>query len=172
MQRHPNDNVTVLPDPHADPSSDYFVPIRLRAAFDALDAAAIERMKRELYGVIPEPWRRNVSGRPRMLNHRSNPDDFAVALHLTKLDEAARRAGRADDLAASIEQSRRTHTCALCGLVDATAVTASYVGDNRWCRSCRDVQRQQELAEHAALVVDGKTVEQLVAAARKTQATP
>ena len=83
-----------LPSPHADPASPMFVPIPLRAAFDAIDAATEEKLKKSLHREISEPWMRTIGGRPVIVNHRSNEDDFAIALCWLKVDEAAHRVAR------------------------------------------------------------------------------
>jgi hypothetical protein len=169
LQRHPHDSVVTLPPPHADPSSDLFVPIPLRAAFDTLDAETIDKFRRELYSLIREPWSRKVNGRDRVLNHRSNEGDFAVALHAMKVDEAARRVAQAERRRDTDDRYARDHRCAICHRVDPTA-HSSYI-KSALCEPCRDLDAAQRVAEHGALMVNGKTVAELLAAHRK-QTTP
>ena len=135
MKRHPHDDTVQLDHPagYSDPNSPTFVPIPLRAAFDELDDATVDRLKRKLYTEIREPWLRDIDGRTVALNHRTNPADFDTALVWLKLDTAARRITRDNQLRTSQEQNQRTHTCKLCGRYDPTARTATGVVADRWC---------------------------------------
>ena len=93
-----------------------------------------------------------------------------LALHLLKRDEARRWVRLEADRKTSEERDLRIHRCRMCGRIDGTALTGSISGD-RWCKSCWALQDRQELDEHAALVVDGKSVAELIAIERRKQAT-
>ena len=128
-------------------------------------------MKRQLYTEVSEPWLRTFGRRSVVVNHRSNESDFDIALTWLKVDEARARVRRADERTASEERSRLTHTCPLCQRVDATAHSDAMLGVTALCQSCLDEWRRQEVSEHAARTVNGKSVAELVAAARRA-ATP
>ena len=146
------------------------MPIELRAAFDTLDADTVDKFRRELYSRIREPWVRKVNGRDRVLEHRSNEHDFGVALHAMKVDESARRVAQDRQQRDSDARWRGDHTCPICGRIDRTANSSRIVA-NVWCEGCRSVDAAQQVAEHAALIVNGKSVGERISDYRK-QATP
>ena len=171
MQRHRNDTVERLPSPHADKSSPLYVPVELRQAFSEIDDATEEAMKRELWTTVKGEMVRTIGRQQVVIHPKSSDADFNVALTWMKVAEAGRRVARDADRRATEERDRRIHRCKVCHRIDGSALTDSISGD-RWCQRCRDEQARQELDEHAALVVNGKSVSELIAAHRKKAVTP
>ena len=121
MQRNPNDTVTVLPNPHADPKSPMFVPIACARRSAPSNATTEDKLRRQLYTTNTEPWARSVNGTHHVINHRTNEADLAVGLTWLKLDTAAANVRRDTERRAAIEASRLAHTGRLCQRYDTTA---------------------------------------------------
>jgi hypothetical protein len=167
-QRHPNDTVAVLHEGASDPTHRNFVPVQLRDAFARIPPEVEADLTRELWSTVRGDIVKTVGRRSIKVTPSEGGADFETALIWSKLDVAARQVARDAELREGAERARREHTCRVCGTYDVSVQL--YTTPSRWCALCRAELERQDAEAHAARRIDGKTVGELVKAARADQA--